>query len=122
MELLMSRLSGNDAVLDLAETACLVQRTIAGDTAAFEQIISRYERRILNLCIRLLGASDGADDAQDAAQEVFLRAFKYLHRLDVRKPIEPWLIRMTVNVCRDMGRTRQRRRNIFAETTEHHTA
>jgi RNA polymerase sigma-70 factor (ECF subfamily) len=54
-------------------------------------------------------------EAQDAAQEVFLRAYKYLHRFDVRKPFEPWLIRITVNVCRDMMKSRQQSRNLFAE-------
>jgi RNA polymerase sigma-70 factor (ECF subfamily) len=53
------------------------------------------------------------EDAQDAAQEVFLRTFKYLHRFDVRKPFEPWLVRMTVNVCRDLGRKRQQRGMMF---------
>jgi RNA polymerase sigma-70 factor (ECF subfamily) len=61
------------------------------------------ERRVLTLAWRLLG---GMDDAQDAVQEVFLRAFKYLHRFDVNKPFVPWLMRITVNVCRDLGRKR----------------
>jgi RNA polymerase sigma factor (sigma-70 family) len=49
-------------------------------------------------------------------QEIFLRMYKYLHRLDLQKPIEPWLMRMTVNVCRDIGRKRQRRCDTFSET------
>jgi RNA polymerase sigma-70 factor, ECF subfamily len=118
MELLMSGLPDKDASTGLTEIACLVRRTIAGDSTAFEQIISRYERRVLNLSIRLLGTPD---DAQDASQEVFLRAFKYIHRLDVQKPIEPWLVRMTINVCRDLRRTRQRRWNTFSEITESNT-
>jgi len=68
------------------------------------------ERRVLTLSWRLLGAME---DAQDAAQEVFLRTFKYLHRFDVRKPFEPWLVRMTVNVCRDLGRKRTQRGIVF---------
>jgi RNA polymerase sigma-70 factor (ECF subfamily) len=55
------------------------------------------------------------DEAEDAAQEVFLRAFKYLHRLHAGKPIEPWLIRITVNVCRDFQRKTRRRRATFSE-------
>jgi RNA polymerase sigma-70 factor (ECF subfamily) len=47
------------------------------------------------------------------AQEVFLRAFKYLHRLDLQKPLEPWLIGIVVNVCRDTARRRQQRRSTF---------
>jgi RNA polymerase sigma-70 factor (ECF subfamily) len=94
------------------EIESLVQRVLTGDSAAFEGVMLRYERRVLALAIKLLGTPE---DAQDAAQEVFIRAYKYLHRLDLQKPIEPWLIRMTVNVCRDLGRKRQRRFNTFSE-------
>jgi RNA polymerase sigma-70 factor (ECF subfamily) len=55
------------------------------------------------------------DDARDVAQEVFLRAFKYFHRLDLQKPMEPWLIQITINACRDAARQRQRRRDTFVE-------
>jgi RNA polymerase sigma-70 factor (ECF subfamily) len=61
--------------------------------------------------MRFLGTTE---DAQDAAQEVFFRAYKYLHRLDLQKPIEPWLMRTTVNVCRNIGRKRQQRLNTFS--------
>jgi RNA polymerase sigma-70 factor (ECF subfamily) len=104
---------------DVAEVATLVQRTLGGDAAAFEQLILRYERRVFTLAMKLLGSTD---DAQDAAQEVFLRVFKYLHRFDIQKPIEPWLLQMTVNVCRNIGRDRQRRWNTFPETVETQTA
>lgn len=76
----------------------------------FEQLVIRYERRVFSLAVKLLGC---ADDAEDAAQEVFFRMFKYMHRFDVRKPIEPWLMQMTVNVCRNIGRSRQQRWETF---------
>lgn len=111
--LFMSRAPETEAVPDSIEVASLVQQTLNGDAAAFEGIIMRYERRVVRLATKLLGATE---DAQDAAQEVFLRAYKYLHRLDLQKPMEPWLIRMTVNVCRNIGRKRQRRWNTFCES------
>jgi len=86
-----------------AEFAAILERAIAGDVSAFEQILLRYERRVLSVAWRLLGKQE---DAQDAAQEVFLRAFRYLHRFDRRRPFEPWLMKMTVNVCHDLGRKR----------------
>jgi len=112
MELLMSRAPEDDPSLGAIEIETLVRRTLAGDSAAFEKIVMRHERRVMSLSLRLLRT---VDDAQDATQEVFLRAFKYLHRLDVRKPVEPWLVRMTVNVCRDIGRKRIRRHHTFSE-------
>jgi len=102
----MSRLADEALSRGAAELAGLVQATLRGDSAAFECIIRRYESRVTTLATRLLGARD---DARDAAQEVFLRAFKYLHRLDLRKPVDPWLMHITVNVYRDTLRNRQRR-------------
>jgi RNA polymerase sigma factor (sigma-70 family) len=106
MALSMSLASEDALPREVAETARLVQLTLGGDSAAFEQIVLRHETRVMNLAARLLGSRD---EASDVAQEVFLRAFKYLHRLDVDKPMEPWLLRITVNVCRDAARGRQRR-------------
>ena len=95
-----------------SELTILLTRAASGDAAAFEQIVIRHERRVLTLSWRLLGAME---DAQDAAQEVFLRTFKYLHRFDMQKPFEPWLVRMTVNVCRDLGKARQLRETVLVE-------
>jgi RNA polymerase sigma-70 factor (ECF subfamily) len=108
----MSRVSQEELSREAAEIVRLVQLTLGGDTAAFEQIIRRYETRVLTLAARLLGTRD---DAADVAQEVFLRAFKYLHRLDLQKPFEPWLMRITVNACRDAARRRQRRRDTLVD-------
>ena len=84
--------------------AALVAKAVAGEPAAFEQLMVQNERRVLTLAWRLL---DRMDEAQDAAQEVFLKAFRYLHRFDARKALTPWLMRITVNVCRDLGRKRK---------------
>jgi RNA polymerase sigma-70 factor (ECF subfamily) len=111
----MSTLPDTARPTEIAEVASLVQRTLGGDAAAFEQLIARHERRVFSLAMKLLGSTD---DAQDAAQEVFLRVFKYIHRFDTHKPIEPWLMQMTVNVCRNIGRNRQRRWNTFPETVD----
>ena len=101
----MSEIGNRDRAPEEASAeAALVARAVAGEPAAFEQLMVRNERRVLTLAWRLLGRMD---EAQDAAQEVFLRAFRYLHRFDGRKPLTPWLMRITVNVCRDLGRKRQ---------------
>src|SRR2546423_1053805 len=74
------------------------------------------ERGGMTMAMRILGGGSGGDDARDAAQEVFLRVFKYLHRLDLEKPIEPWLMRLTLNVCRDIGRKRRHYQNTPLES------
>lgn len=71
---------------------------------AFETLMRNHERRVLRIALRLLGR---LEDAQDAAQEVFLRLYKYFDRLDPVREMEPWLYRMTVNVCYDQLRRRR---------------
>jgi RNA polymerase sigma-70 factor, ECF subfamily len=110
---LMSRVPDAEPTPNVIDIATIVQRTMNGDTSAFELLIIRYDRRVFSLAMKLLGESD---DARDAAQEVFFRTYKYIHRLDLQKPFEPWLMRMTVNVCRDIGRKRQQRRATVSDS------
>ena len=79
-------------------------RENTGDLAAFERIMSQCERRVLRVALRLL---NNPQDAQDAAQEVFLRLYKHFGSLDETRGYEPWLYRVTVNVCRDIARGRR---------------
>lgn len=87
-----------------APLALLVERAQTGDAAAFEQIMLCTQRRVLSLAWKLLG---NTDDARDAAQEVFLRTFKFLPRLRAEYDLHGWLYRVTVNVCRDIARRRK---------------
>lgn len=86
------------------QSAQILKRAIAGDRVAFDQIILSYERRVLMTAWRLLGRKE---DAQDAAQEVFLRLYRYMRHFDEKRPLLPWLYRMTVNVCHDLHRKRR---------------
>lgn len=85
------------------EGAAWTRRAQAGDLAAFDRLMRLHERRVSSTALRLLG---NAEDSQDVAQEVFLRLFRFLDRVDSSKPLVPWLYRVTVNVCRDLGRRR----------------
>jgi RNA polymerase sigma-70 factor, ECF subfamily len=67
----------------------------------FEELVAAHERMVLRTAYRLLGRWE---DAQDAAQEVFLRLFRNLGR--VEGDPKPWLYRVTVNVCNDHCRRR----------------
>jgi RNA polymerase sigma-70 factor (ECF subfamily) len=75
------------------------------DLAAFERIVIEHQRQVYRTALRLLGKPE---DAEDAAQEVFVRLHRYLPRFDNSRDLAPWLYRMTVNVCRDIGGRRAR--------------
>ena len=77
----------------------------AGDLSAFESIVRRFEHRVLLTSERMLG---NVEDAQDAAQETFIRVYRNLSRVDRSRRFEPWLYRIAVNVCRDAWKRRKR--------------
>lgn len=83
----------------------LVERAKNGDTAAFDQLMIRYQRRVVSTAWRILGSEE---DAKDAAQEVFLRAYRYLKGFKEGRDFAAWLYRIIVNVCRDLARRRGR--------------
>jgi RNA polymerase sigma-70 factor, ECF subfamily len=88
-----------------ASLAPVIERARAGDARAFEQIIDHYERRVISTAWRMLG---NREDARDAAQEVFLRAYKYLGSFNPERDFSGWVYRITVNVCHDVARKRGR--------------
>ena len=81
----------------------LVTRARAGDALAFERIMLATEQRVVSIAWRMLGNSD---DARDAAQEVYLRVFKYLARFRAGEDFRGWIYRITINVCHDLARKR----------------
>jgi RNA polymerase sigma-70 factor (ECF subfamily) len=83
----------------------LIQRAVAGDTAAFEQIMIHSQQKVMTLSWRLLG---NEADASDASQEVFLRIYRYLGRFKQDQEFFAWVYQITVNVCRDIAKKRQR--------------
>lgn len=72
-----------------------------GDAAAWEQIVQAHQQPIFRLAYLLLG---DADDAEDVAQETFLRAYHALARFDSTRPLRPWLLRITTNLCHNWRR------------------
>jgi RNA polymerase sigma-70 factor (ECF subfamily) len=76
----------------------------AGDLASFDQTMRQYERLVLATALRLLG---NLEDAQDASQEVFLRLYRNLRKLETEDHVRAWLYRVTVNVCHDAHRRRK---------------
>jgi RNA polymerase sigma-70 factor (ECF subfamily) len=92
-----------------------IERATAGDAAAFEQIMIHSQQRVLAITWRILG---NEADARDASQEVFLRVYKYLNRFKPEQDFFGWLYGITINVCRDTAKKRQRHQAQFTSLTE----
>lgn len=90
----------------LAEDAILVRRCLKGDETAIQALVDRYHSDVFGLCVRLL---HHRQDAEDVAQEVFLRIFRSLKRWDSSRPFKPWVMGITVNRCRTWLVQRARR-------------
>ncbi|MCB9378928.1 MAG: sigma-70 family RNA polymerase sigma factor [Holophagales bacterium] len=82
----------------------LLARVARGDGEAFEPLVERHQDRLVRLCERLLG---DAEEARDAAQEVFVKAFRHAGRAEPRGQLFTWLYRIAVNHC--LNRMRRRR-------------
>jgi RNA polymerase sigma-70 factor (ECF subfamily) len=82
-----------------------LDRARRGDLAAFNQLVQEHEGIVLNLCLRLLGQRQAAEDA---AQEAFISAWRNLANLR-GDAFRPWLLRIAASLCTDELRRRQRR-------------
>jgi RNA polymerase sigma-70 factor (ECF subfamily) len=84
--------------------AAVIQRCRRGEVELFSILVERYQDRIYNLSLRLL---ENPDDALDAAQETFVRAYASLAQFEPERPFAPWLLRIATNTC--FGQLRKRR-------------
>jgi len=87
----------------------LIKRAQVGDSAAFNEVVLVYRKRVLGTISRLIARPE---DVEDVAQEVFLRLYFSLDQLRTAEVFEPWLYRLTVNAAYDYLR-KQRRRQEF---------
>ena len=83
----------------------LIARARKGDNLAFEAIVNRYKNQVFTSAFYIMGNSH---DASDAAQEVFLKIYKSLHKFGGRSKFSTWLFRLTTNTCIDLIRKRKR--------------
>lgn len=79
----------------------LIHRARQGDEAAWETLMQDHQEYVFRLAYLLLG---DADEAEDAAQEAFIRAFRFLHTFDPARNIRPWLLGITANLARNRRR------------------
>jgi RNA polymerase sigma-70 factor (ECF subfamily) len=75
-----------------------------GDDLAFSRLVEAYQKPVYNLCYRMLG---NAGDAEDAAQETFIRAYKAIQRYDTSRKFSTWLLTIASNYCIDQHRRKK---------------
>jgi RNA polymerase sigma-70 factor, ECF subfamily len=78
----------------LDEDLALVEASMSGDIAAFEELVRRYDRKLLRIALQL---TYNQEDAQDAVQETFLKAYQKLNQFQGNSKFSTWLIRIAVN-------------------------
>src|SRR5262249_47300763 len=88
------------------DEGALVKAAKSGDMAAFEELVNRYENRIFRLTMNI---TQNREDAQDAAQDAFLKSFQNLDRFQGDSRFYTWLVRIAVNEA--LMRLRKRRPN-----------
>jgi RNA polymerase sigma-70 factor (ECF subfamily) len=98
---------------DDAEDAQDIRRVLAGDAGAFRGLIARHARRVHDLARRMLR---DAHEAEDAAQQAFVNAFRALDRFDLDRPFRHWLLRITSNLCRNRIAKRKVRAALLSPT------
>lgn len=90
-----------------ADEAEWARAAAGGDKAAFARLVEKHKQSVYGLCYRLLGAQGSGDEARDAAQETFVRAYTGITRFDPRQPFAAWVLRIARNHCIDLLRRRR---------------
>jgi len=92
-----------DPLLSPTEAECL-QKALKGNDDAFTAIVEMHQSHVYNLCYRMLGSPQ---EAEDAAQETFWRAYRNLQRYDTNRPFITWLLSIAAHYCIDQQRRRR---------------
>ncbi|HHW49075.1 MAG TPA: sigma-70 family RNA polymerase sigma factor [Clostridiaceae bacterium] len=87
-----------------AEEKSLINKAKCGDIEAFEQLIEVYQKKVFNIALRMIG---NYEDANDIAQEVFIRVYRSLGGFKEQSAFSTWIYRITTNVCLDELRKRK---------------
>ncbi|MCC7125957.1 MAG: RNA polymerase sigma factor [Acidobacteria bacterium] len=93
------------APIDAIDT--LIQRCLAGDQQAWDEIVRQHRRKVFNIAYKFTGKHD---EAEDLTQDIFLKIFKSLHTFDRRANFQTWLVSVSRNLCIDHYRSVRKER------------
>lgn len=92
--------------------ASIIQRVLAGDTDAYSVLVARHRDRLARFAVHMLG---NRDDAEEALQDAFVRAYRSLGRCEDPLRFGAWLFRILANRCRTMRGRRGRHQKTFVQ-------
>ena len=81
-----------------------IKQVLKGDQSAYADIVSLYQQSLYHVCYRMLG---NKEEAEDAAQEAFIKAYIHLHTYDQKRKFSTWLYRIATNLCIDRIRKKK---------------
>jgi len=100
-------------MVDTSDRA-IIQQVLSGDVEAYARLVDRHYDRCARVAARILG---NREDAEEAVQDAFLRAFRALDEYEDRERFAAWLARILVNQCRTMLARTRRREAVFLDVT-----
>lgn len=112
----MAHLQGTQNSKD-QENVRIIQAFLSGNKNAFDQLILLNQKMVFNLCYRFLG---NYDDADDCAQEVFIRVYHSLKKFRFDSSFSTWLYRVAVNACKNKLNSLGYRRRLKKMSINHH--
>jgi RNA polymerase sigma-70 factor (ECF subfamily) len=100
----------SDAAAGGVNDGVIVARVLSGDTPAYGQLVAKYRAQYARFATRMLG---NREDAEEALQDAFVRAYRSLAKCDDPEKFGSWLFRILANRCRTAGARRGRRERTF---------
>jgi RNA polymerase sigma-70 factor (ECF subfamily) len=101
--------------LKAADDSAVVSAFLGGEERAFQELVERYQTRLLNFIYRTIG---DRDRAEDLVQEVFIRVYRHLHRFDRSKKFSTWAYTIASNLAKNELRNRSRSPLVLFQTIQ----
>ena len=108
-------MSADSAAAQPATPDSLIEQCLAGDQVAWEQIVRQNWRKVFNVAYKFVGKHD---EAEDLAQDIFLKIFKALKTFDRRANFQTWIISISRNLCIDHYRSVRKERQTIARDVD----
>jgi RNA polymerase sigma-70 factor (ECF subfamily) len=110
-----NRMSVDSPALQPATPDSLIEQCLTGDQAAWEAVVRQHWRKVFNVAYKFVGKHD---EAEDLAQDIFLKIFKALDTFDRRANFQTWIISIARNLCIDHYRSVRKERETIAREVD----